>query len=82
MAQMIRRTEPCPICQMPVKTDGAKLVAKRDGKLHFFCAPGCRDKFLAGGRAAKPKGRWGRFLDRLAKANAKEFGSSGPTCCG
>lgn len=81
MSQMIKRTEACPICQMPVKTDGAQHVLKRDGRLYFFCAQGCKDKFLAGGRAAKPKGRWGRFLDRLARANQKEFGTSGPSCC-
>lgn len=81
MAQMIRQNEPCPICQMPVKTDGAQYVEKREGRLYFFCAPGCRDKFLAQGGHPKPKGRWGRFLDRLARANAKEFGTSGPSCC-
>lgn len=81
MSQIIKQTEPCPICQMPVKTEEAQYVEKREGRLYFFCAPGCRDKFLAGGCCAKPKGRWGRFLDRLAKANQKEFGSSGPSCC-
>lgn len=80
MSQIIKQTEPCPICQMPVNTDGAQYVEKQGGRLYFFCAPGCRDKFLAGGCRAKPKGRWGRFLDRLARANEKEFGASGPSC--
>lgn len=33
-------------------------------------------------RPKKPKGIFGRFLDRLAKANEREFGSDGPSCCG
>ena len=80
MPQIIKQTEACPVCQMPVKTDGAELVEKRNDRLYFFCAPGCRDKFMAGACCVKPKGRWGRFLDRLAKANEKEFGASGPCC--
>ncbi|MBU4567216.1 MAG: YHS domain-containing protein [Proteobacteria bacterium] len=80
MSQTIQRTEPCPICQMPVDTHKTDLVTERDGKLYFFCAPGCRDKFLAEPCCAKPKGWWGRFLDRLAKANEKEFGEGGPSC--
>lgn len=80
MSQSIKQTEACPVCQMPVKTDGAELVEKLNDRLYFFCAPGCRDKFLAQGCCDKPKGRWGRFLDRLAKANEKEFGAAGPCC--
>ena len=80
MSQTIGRTEPCPICQMPVKTDGAQYMEKRGERLYFFCASGCRDKFPAQSCRAKPKGRWGRFLERLAKANEKEFGASGPCC--
>jgi hypothetical protein len=32
------------------------------------------DKYL------KPKGPFGRFLDRLTKANEKVFGRHGPSC--
>ena len=80
MAQTIQRVEPCPVCQMPVDTRRCKLTARREGKLHFFCAPGCRDQFLAQPCCAQSKGRWGRFLERLARANAKEFGQGGPAC--
>lgn len=80
MAQTIRRTEPCPICHMPVETREAKLTVQRDERIYFFCSQGCLDKFLAEPCCAKPKGRWGRFLDRLARANAKEFGKDGPHC--
>ena len=80
MAQTIQRTEPCPICNMPVDTQKTDLVAERNGQLYFFCAPGCRDKFLSESCCAKPKGAWGRFLDRLARANDREFGEGGPRC--
>jgi YHS domain-containing protein len=80
MAQIISRTEPCPICHMPVDTQKTKLVAQRDGKVYFFCGPGCRDKFLSQPCCAKPKGWWGRYLDRLTKANDREFGEGGPCC--
>ncbi|MCB2189661.1 MAG: YHS domain-containing protein [Deltaproteobacteria bacterium] len=80
MEQVINRTEPCPICHMPVDTQKTDLVAERDGKLNFFCAAGCRDRFLTMPCCAKPKGRWGRFLDRLARANDREFGEGGLHC--
>jgi YHS domain-containing protein len=80
MANIVQRTAPCPICNMPVNTHNAKLTAQRDDRLYFFCSPGCRFKFLSQPCCEEPKGRWGRFLDRLAKANAREFGKDGPNC--
>ncbi|MCB2225825.1 MAG: YHS domain-containing protein [Desulfarculaceae bacterium] len=80
MTQTIRSTEPCPVCNMPVDTRHTELVAQREGRVYFFCAPGCRDKFLSEPCCAQPKGWWGRFLDRLARANDKEFGEGGAHC--
>ncbi|MCF8033756.1 MAG: YHS domain-containing protein [Desulfarculaceae bacterium] len=80
MTQTIQRVEPCPVCHMPVDTQRTELVAQREGRLYFFCAPGCRDKFLAQPCCDRPQGWWGRLLERIAKANDKEFGEGGAHC--
>ncbi|MCB2187982.1 MAG: YHS domain-containing protein [Deltaproteobacteria bacterium] len=55
--------------------------AEYQGRAYFFCAPGCRDKFLHDpGAYIKPKGWWRRYLDRLTRVNEREFGGKGPCC--
>ena len=75
-----------PVCGMEVKPGKTKLVSLYKGKSYWFCADGCRkafeadpDKYLEP-KSAKKKGWFGRYLDRMAKSNEKEFGCSGPTC--
>lgn len=81
MTNTIPRTVPCPVCQMPVDTTKCEFVAEQEGRPHFFCADSCRQKFLATSCCqGKPKGWWGRYLDRMANANESSFGSSGPKC--
>jgi len=36
-----------PICGMQVDIATARYTAERDGKTHYFCAPGCRRTFLS-----------------------------------
>lgn len=75
------RTVPCPICQMPVDTQNCAHVAQAGDRTYFFCAEGCRRSFLSQSCCAqKPKGWWGRYLDRLARANDQSFGAAGPKC--
>jgi YHS domain-containing protein len=75
------RTVPCPMCQMPVDTQNCQYTAQRDGRTYFFCADGCRQAFLAQDCCAKkPKGWWGRYLDRLGRVNDQSFGAAGPKC--
>jgi YHS domain-containing protein len=62
-----------PVCGMAVNPLTSDIVATIDGKTYYFCAEGCRQSFEAAphkyldGGAAKKKGWWGRYLDRLEK---------------
>jgi len=75
-----------PVCGMTVYPNETKLVSVREGHRYFFCAESCRESFEAnpekylGPKSKKKKGRFGRFLDRMAKINEKEFGCSGHKC--
>jgi xanthine dehydrogenase accessory factor len=42
-----RATAIDPICGMDVDIATAKWTAERDGQTYYFCAPGCRNAFLA-----------------------------------
>jgi YHS domain-containing protein len=87
MAALAQNKEVCPICRMEVNPLTTPFSTDFKGRKYYFCADSCRTKFLfdpsgATRRPTRRKGWWGRYLDRLAKANHKEFGRSGPTCCG
>jgi YHS domain-containing protein len=75
------RIAACPVCRMPVETAGARFTAREEGEPRLFCAEGCRRRWLEErARRSRPRSRWGRYLDRLARANQAEFGPSGPGC--
>ena len=77
----IPRRAACPVCQMPVDTRQALHTLVEGGRVYFFCSPGCREHFQASGACCgRQKGPWGRWLDRLAQANAQQFGTRGPRC--
>lgn len=71
-----------PVCGLEVSTgDPRTLVGIYKSRNYYFCAECCikvfernPDKYL------EPKGPFGRFLERLVKANEKAFGRSGPPC--
>jgi YHS domain-containing protein len=71
-----------PVCGMEVSPGDARtLVSIYRSQTYYFCAECCikvfeknPDKYL------KPKGPFGRFLERLVQANVKAFGRSGPPC--
>jgi hypothetical protein len=66
---------------MPVVTADAEFTAHDQGEPLFFCAEGCRRRWLEEqGCCSKPRGRWGRYLQRLTRANEDAFGPSGPKC--
>lgn len=78
-----------PVCGMSVVPGQTKLVSVHQGHSYWFCAEACRQAFEENPqkylepkppKPAKRKGWLGRYLERLAKANQKEFGSSGPRC--
>lgn len=75
-----------PVCGMEVEPRRSKLVSVHKGHSYWFCAEACRKAFEADpDRYLKPttgkkKGWFGRYLDRMAKVNEKEFGCGGHTC--
>ena len=76
-----------PVCGMDVDPGRTKLVSVHTGHSYWFCAEACRRAFEADPekyltpRPTKKKGWFGKWLDRMAKSNEKEFGSAGPKCC-
>ena len=76
-----------PVCGMTVDPGSTKLSFLYRGCKYYFCAEGCLKSFEAdpdkylNPKPAKKKGWFGRYLDRMAEINKKEFGSSGPHCC-
>ena len=75
-----------PVCGMDVEPGRSKQVSVHKGHSYWFCAEACRRAFEADpDRYLKPttgkkKGWFGRYLERMAKVNEKEFGCSGHTC--
>jgi YHS domain-containing protein len=75
-----------PVCGMDLQPDRTKLVSVHNGLSYWFCAETCRrafeeepNKYLEP-KPAKKKSWFGRYLDRMAKTNEKEFGCAGPKC--
>jgi YHS domain-containing protein len=75
-----------PVCGMEVDPGRTKLFSVHEGHSYWFCAEACRRAFEADptkyleSKPAKKKGWFGRYLERMAKSNEKEFGCAGPRC--
>lgn len=75
-----------PVCGMDVEPGRTKLVSVHKGHSYWFCAESCRRAFEADPnkyvepKPVKKKGWFGRYLERMAKTNKKEFGGAGPRC--
>jgi Cu+-exporting ATPase len=75
-----------PVCRMVLDPSKTDLVTSYQGCSYYFCAEGCRKAFEANPKKylerkpSKPKGWWGRYLERMAKSNKKVFGDSRPQC--
>ena len=75
-----------PVCGMDVEPGRTKLVSVHKGHSYWFCAEACRMAFEANPKKylepkpVKKKGWFGRYLERMAKTNEKEFGYAGPRC--
>jgi YHS domain-containing protein len=70
-----------PVCGMKVDPAAAAAMTQYHGSTVYFCAKGCQKAFDANPQQyakQKPKGFWGRYLDRLNKAT----GGKPPSCCG
>lgn len=81
-----KKVEIDPVCGMEVLPGKTKLVSVYNGRSFWFCAPVCRKDFEENpqkyleSRPPKPKGWFRRYLDRMAKANEKAFGTGGAKC--
>ena len=75
-----------PVCGMNVGPGKTKRVSVYQGKSYWFCAEACRIAFEGNPKKylepkpAKKKGWLGRYLERMAETNEKEFGCTGPRC--
>ncbi len=73
-----------PVCGMTVEAVAGTLACTHEGQRVYFCSPECLRAFeknpakYAG--PGKPKGWWGRYMERMEKANQKVFGPSKPQC--
>ena len=95
MARLAATTKPTtepvidPVCGMKVAPNKTDLMTTYQGQDYCFCAEACRREFEANPqryRDPKPANRrgpktwWGRYLERVAKANEELFGGR-PRCC-
>ena len=70
-----------PVCSMDINPKSAHPVYEYKGRTYYFCAENCRSAFSKNPeKYLKPKGFFGRFLDRMAQSNKKAFGCKGPSC--
>ena len=75
-----------PVCGMTVEPDQTNFVSIHQGRKYWFCAETCRRVFEENPKkylkpkSSNKKGWFGRYLERMAKVNEKEFGCSGPGC--
>jgi YHS domain-containing protein len=58
-----------PVCGMKTDRSGAFSAFDARGKSYYFCSSTCRDEFQKNPEryAAKRKGWWSRYLDRVRK---------------
>lgn len=72
-----------PVCGMAVNRDITTIKSISGGKTYYFCADACQRSFDADpekylrNASRKPKGFWGRYLDKVNKAT----GGKPPSCC-
>jgi YHS domain-containing protein len=79
-----------PVCGMKVEPGKTNFVYNYQEHDYWFCSLDCRDAFEKNPeRYLKPKtvkhkwptGWWGRYLERMGKANRELFGGGPPRCC-
>ena len=78
-----------PVCGMKMDPSKTDLIAAYQAQDYYFCAEACRREFLKNPQRYRepkslnrrgPKTWWGRYLERVAKANKELFGGR-PLCC-
>lgn len=72
-----------PVCGMDVSEEDAKYFLSYDDETYYFCSEQCKDTYSGEVGISKPRGKkgvWGRFLERLAKENNRNYGGTRPKC--
>lgn len=86
MAAEIKGKAIDPVCGMAVETGQGAGSSRHGGRDYWFCCAGCQRSFERDPeRYLKPvtlkaKGWFGRWVDRMGRANARAFGKTGPRC--
>jgi YHS domain-containing protein len=68
------KNEVDPVCGMSVNPATTQITADVEGHHYYFCAEGCREAFVENPQkflepqCDRPKGWWGRYMQRLKKA--------------
>jgi len=78
-----------PVCKMTVKIAGAKITADYKGKTYYFCAEGCKTKFLADPEKylqkpaeEAPKGMMPHGKMGAGMMHGQRAQEGGMSCCG
>lgn len=95
MARLATTTKPAtetvidPVCGMKVDPNKTAFMVSYQGQDYWFCAEACRREFVKNPQRyrepkpvnrRRPKTWWGRYLERVAKANEELFGGSSHCC--
>ncbi|MBU2550994.1 MAG: YHS domain-containing protein [Proteobacteria bacterium] len=72
-----------PVCGARLDPGRTPRQVRRGSHIYYFCSPECMARFNQNsGRYLKGKGFIARFIDRLARAGRREYGSGRPCCHG
>lgn len=71
-----------PICGMAVDPEQSIYKIQGVEQTYYFCSETCKEKYLNLKSSHSKKSWFKRFLEWIARANQKKFGSSPPSCCG
>jgi YHS domain-containing protein len=72
-----------PVCGMEVSEEGANFMIHFEHETFYFCSEKCKESYAQQTGIRKPasqKGFFGRFLEKMAKENAQDFGGNPPKC--
>ncbi len=72
-----------PVCGMEVSEEKATHMIHAEHETFYFCSERCKASYakqIGINKPAAKKGFLGRFLEKLAKENEKDFGGKPPTC--
>ncbi len=72
-----------PICGMEVQEEDAQYLLHYEHETIYFCSDHCRETYVhqtGDNSGAQKKGMMRKFLERLAKVNAQEYGGKAPKC--